>query len=1075
MTRAAVMIFLALLTTVTAWAQSFLPAPDGDNNVTITAAGTYNATGTFNNIIIADGVQDVVTLNVGNLTISGTIQNENSPIIWNVSEGSSLTFTGNEPIHVDEFNMSGGQVHVNNMEIMGECTISGGTINGTGDMSAQSLTIGRGTISGGSFNTTTFAVAHATISGATINTGTFQVNDEVTINAANPSLSITAQNFYFYNGSITITNGGLTDGTNEYSGTITAISTSGVTTLTPINKVTVTLDAQGGSGGTTSVEATPNIAMPSITPPSWTGHIFGGYFTETNGGGTKYYNADGSSAKDCDLNTATTLYAQWTASTTCTVTLDHQNGTATTSVTATNGVSMPSVTPPTRTGYTFGGYFTETNGGGTQYYYADGTSAKNCDFTQATTLYAKWTAHTYRINFYGNGSTSGGMVSQYFTYDAESQALSANQYVRAFTVTYNYNGATGGNSDASTTATATFNGWATSADGEKVYDDGQSVSNLTSGYSIALYAKWTDASITLPTPTKTGYAFGGWYSDAECNTLVGDAGSSYTPGSDVTLYARWKKLLSHSDITVEIPAQTYNGSELTPVITVKDNGSVVSDEHYDINLAVDRTNAGDHPITITAKGMVYAGEISPTFTINQVSLTVTAKPNTITYGDKPANDGVTYSGFINSEGESVLSGSLEYVYKTAADGTGDDFTASSPIGTYYIIPGGLTSSNYDITFASGTLTVNPKAVTITADDKTKEYGEADPTLTATVEGLVGSDAVTYTVSREAGEAVGTYAITPTGDAEQGNYAVTYVARTFTITPKPVTVKNSSDQDVPAATGDATITEDENGITLTLITPTGTDAPQTVSIPQEIQVDHVEVERTYSGGKASTVYLPFSIGIDKVTGGKFHKFTGVDETKTPWEVNYDEVTASVDGGIILANTPYIFLPDGTGDTKMTVNNGSDKITVGTGIASTPQKDAGETWEFIGTYEPIQWLSDNSRADEIGLVYGFAAKEKTGYTVGQFVKIASGAYIKPMRAYLKRAAAAGARAMTRGRAESLPSAMTVVLRGANGGTTEIGTFSLDRETGEWYSLDGRKLSGKPARKGLYIKDGRKTVIK
>ncbi|MBQ6377160.1 MAG: InlB B-repeat-containing protein [Prevotella sp.] len=57
-------------------------------------------------------------------------------------------------------------------------------------------------------------------------------------------------------------------------------------------------------------------------------------------------------------------------------------------------------------------------------------------------------------------------------------------------------------------------------------------------------------SITLPTPTKTGFAFDGWYSDAECNTLVGDAGSSYTPGSDVTLYARWKKLLSNSDLSL---------------------------------------------------------------------------------------------------------------------------------------------------------------------------------------------------------------------------------------------------------------------------------------------------------------------------------------------------------------------------------------------------------------------------------------------------------------------------------------------------------------------------------------------
>lgn len=270
------------------------------------------------------------------------------------------------------------------------------------------------------------------------------------------------------------------------------------------------------------------------------------------------------------------------------------------------------------------------------------------------------------------------------------------------------------------------------------------------------------------------------------------------------------------------------------------------------------------------------------------------------------------------------------------------------------------------------------------------------------------------------------------------------------------------------------------MTLTLITPDENTAPQTVSIPQEIDVDHVDVERTYSNGKAATVYLPFSIDVSKVTGGKFHKFTGVDETKDPWEVTYDEVTASVDEGKILANTPYIFLPDGANGGKIVVNNGSEKITVGTGIASTPQKDDGNNWEFIGTYEPIKWLSDNERASEIGRVYGFAAEDLTvgekSYTVGQFVKIGSGAHIDPMRAYLIRSTAYnGARRMTRGAAAELPPTMTVILRGANGGTTAIGTFTLDGETGDWYSLDGRKLSGKPSAKGLYIYKGKKVVIK
>ena len=76
--------------------------------------------------------------------------------------------------------------------------------------------------------------------------------------------------------------------------------------------------------------------------------------------------------------------------------------------------------------------------------------------------------------------------------------------------------------------------------------------------------------------------------------------------------------------------------------------------------------------------------------------------------------------------------------------------------------------------------MNPKPVTVTANDASKTYGQADPTLTATVTGLVGSDTVNYTISREAGEDAGTYTITPTGEAAQGNYTVRFAPGTFTI-------------------------------------------------------------------------------------------------------------------------------------------------------------------------------------------------------------------------------------------------------------------------------------------------------
>ena len=95
-----------------------------------------------------------------------------------------------------------------------------------------------------------------------------------------------------------------------------------------------------------------------------------------------------------------------------------------------------------------------------------------------------------------------------------------------------------------------------------------------------------------------------------------------------------------------------------------------------------------------------------------------------------------------------------------------------------------TNPNYDDVISSSTVTITPKAVTVTANDKTKTYGAADPAFDATVDGTIGTDTVTYTFSREAGENVGNYTITPAGDAAQGNYAVTYATGTLTITKAP---------------------------------------------------------------------------------------------------------------------------------------------------------------------------------------------------------------------------------------------------------------------------------------------------
>jgi len=90
-------------------------------------------------------------------------------------------------------------------------------------------------------------------------------------------------------------------GDRSYTATWTAMSS------------TVTLDDNGGSGGSGSVTTTYDQPMPAATAPSRDGYIFLGYYDQTGNDATKYYNDDMSSARDWDkTDESVTLYAVWT-------------------------------------------------------------------------------------------------------------------------------------------------------------------------------------------------------------------------------------------------------------------------------------------------------------------------------------------------------------------------------------------------------------------------------------------------------------------------------------------------------------------------------------------------------------------------------------------------------------------------------------------------------------------------------------------------------------------------------------------------------------------------------------------
>ena len=162
-------------------------------------------------------------------------------------------------------------------------------------------------------------------------------------------------------------------------------------------RYSVTYDANGGTGTVTDASS-PYLSGANVTVLSnsftRTGYTFSKWNTAPDGSGQNYDPSDVISSISADV----TLYAQWTAKQT-TVTLDKQSGSGgPATVTATYGQAMPSATMPTRSNYTFQGYYASTGGSGKQYYAANGSSANTWDQESATkTIYAHWAETKYAV------------------------------------------------------------------------------------------------------------------------------------------------------------------------------------------------------------------------------------------------------------------------------------------------------------------------------------------------------------------------------------------------------------------------------------------------------------------------------------------------------------------------------------------------------------------------------------------------------------------------------------------------------------------------------------------------------
>ncbi len=269
-------------------------------------------------------------------------------------------------------------------------------------------------------------------------------------------------------------------------------------------------------------------------------------------------------------------------------------------------------------------------------------------------------------------------------------------------------------------------------------------------------------------------------------------------------------------------------------------------------------------------------------TKDTAALVITSATNQWTYDSKLHKDEtytVTYGGETVTADESgkvftLPNGDVLTITATAAGVTNvADNAANNNTFTYTVMRGDVdTSGNYEnLTADPGTLTIDPRPVTVIADDKTKVYGTADPELTATEDGVVEGDTLEYELYRDRGENVGSYNISftyPTDNEPQpagwfqklfrafephtqtvvqGNYEIKFIDGEFDITPMPLTITAASDEKVydgtPLTNSNYTATALAEGDTLVSVTVTGsqTEVGSSPNTPSDAKITNAAGE------------------------------------------------------------------------------------------------------------------------------------------------------------------------------------------------------------------------------------------
>lgn len=197
----------------------------------------------------------------------------------------------------------------------------------------------------------------------------------------------------------------------------------------------------------------------NTSPLSRDGYTFTGWNSQPNGSGTAY----AESATGITFTSDTVLFAQWVGNT-YSVTYDANNGTVGAASATFNYGDSTTLLNPTRTGYTFLGWFDTTTAGS-----KIGDAGASYSTALSRTLYAQWLINSYTYTYNGNG---GSVDTSTVTYTFGEPAIALRTPSRT---------------------SYQFNGWYTLAsNGIRIGGAGESITPTS---TQTLYAQWTQLSL----------------------------------------------------------------------------------------------------------------------------------------------------------------------------------------------------------------------------------------------------------------------------------------------------------------------------------------------------------------------------------------------------------------------------------------------------------------------------------------------------------------------------------------------------------------------------------------------------